>query len=193
MKTLPLVLLLSSCVLSASAVEGKVVAQIVKNDAPVKAGQKISIAIDKGELIASPGRPAELSYRVEFIADKKGGWFDRSKGPTQKDFDECAATYTPEQGLKVRTGKGLNAVVTVGVPAEQALDVQLGAGVVKLGKLNGVLGASVGAGTLEYDASALPREACVGATVGAGAVENPRNCKPASVTLHVQTGTISVK
>lgn len=194
MKKLSIALLLSCAVLSAGAVEGKILTQVVKNEVVLKPGQKIAVASDSGKLTVSSSESDTFAYRVEFLPNKTG-WLDFSKGPTEKDYDECTAVYTPEGGLKISTGKGLNAIVTVSVPAKNALDAQLSAGILTIGPRAGLVEAFVGDGILEYDASALGAGVCVTATINAGTVKNKRdfNCKSVGAVLHGHSGLITVK
>lgn len=195
MKQLSIALLLAAWAVTASAVEGKIVAQVVKNDVEVKPGMKVLVAVDKGQLTVSASQSSVLSYRVAFQPDRKGSWLDRSKAPVQKDYDECTAAYTAEQGLKVHTAKGISAIVTVVVPARQALDAQLSAGILTIGARPGKVDAFIGDGILEYDGSGLSAGVCVTASVNAGTVSNNRdfNCASVGAVLHGHSGVINVK
>lgn len=194
MKTLAIALLLSTGASSACAAEGKIVPQAVTNEVAMKPGQKIAVASDNGKLIVNASESETLTYRVEFIPNKTG-FLDFGAGPTQKDYDDCKATYTADQGLKVQVGKGLNAVVTVNAPAKAALDAQLKSGILTISARAGKVEAFIGEGILEYDAAGLPAGVCVTASINAGTVSNKRdfNCASVGAVLHGHSGIITVK
>lgn len=197
MKKLPIALLLSTMAMSVGAVEGQAVAKVFSQEAAVRAEQKIRVEVDRGELKVAPGEPGKLSYQVEWVPSHSRSFFKMfdKNAPTQKDYDACSASYSAEKGLQIKTGERVNAVVTVGIPAGQPLDIQLEAGVLEVGKLTGKLSAALETGTMKYDGTGLPAGACVEASVKTGAVENKRDrgCKAVLVTLRTGTGTITVK
>lgn len=170
-------------------------ARLVENQIDVKPGQKIVVAQDKGKLTVNPSTGATLSYRVEFVPDQRRSWWDRTPGPTQQDYDDCTATYSAEQGLRIHTGKGLSAVAVLNVPVTPALDAQLKAGILAIGQRAGRVEAFIGSGILEYDASGLPAGTCVNASINSGTVANERDfdCSSVGAVLHGHSGIITVK
>lgn len=165
------------------------------NEAPLKAGETVSVSVDKGLVTVEPGAPGKLSYTVEFKPDR--GFWERLGlgGGTPAGCAECSVDYTPAKGLSVRTGKGVSALVKATLPAGQALDLAVDVGTVRVGRLTGTLTAKLETGTLDYDGRDLPAGACVDAVVKVGAVENRRDagCKSTPAALRVKTGTISVR
>lgn len=172
-------------------------AKTVSSEATLKPAQTLKVRVDRGELVILPGKPGKLSYTVEWKHDKALTLFGYSltKEPAEKDYEGCSATFTPESGLVVNPGKDFGAKVSVLVPPGQALDVELGAGTLELGKLTGKLSARLDAGTLKYDGTGLAADACVDAVTKAGVVENERDrdCKTTPVKLRVGAGTLNVK
>lgn len=183
-----LIAVVLSCPLSAHAIEGK---------AGIKPGQTVRIAVDQGELRVVSGASDSLSYQVEFVPEGRTWSFFGlfGKGSSSQACEGCSASYDAEKGdLRVHSGSRFRAVVKVGVPKDQRLDVQLAVGTADIGPLVGKIAARVDVGTLAYDASSLPVGVCVEAFVKIGAVSNARdvNCKSVGATLHTRTGTISV-
>lgn len=170
-------------------------AQLVQSEVELKPGQRVVAAQDKGMLTVTPAEEGKLSYRVEFVPDQKKSRWDRSPVPTQQDYDDCKVTYTPEQGLRIQTGKGLKAVAVLSIPAKSAVDVQLDAGILAIGRRPGHVDAFIGNGILEYDASDLPAATCVNASMNSGSVTNERdfNCDSVGAVLHGHSGIITVK
>lgn len=188
-KKLPAALLLS-LPLCAQAVDGKAVAKLVSDRTGLKPGQELRVDMDRGRLVIAPGAGPELVYEVEFAPEK--GLFG-TKAPGPEAYEASTARFSAEKGLEIRTGKGLGAVVKLSLPVAQPMRLALGAGKAELGRLTGVIDAVVGTGVLEYDGSALPEKACVDATVKTGVTKNDkRDCRPATIKLHVKTGTVSV-
>lgn len=172
-------------------------AKTVSSEAALKPAQTLKIRADRGELVVLPGPAGKLSYTVEWTHDKALTIFGYSmtKEPSEKDYESCSASFTPENGLVVSPGKDFGAKVRVLVPPDQAVDVELAAGTLELGKLTGPLSARLDAGTLKYDGTALPKGACVDGVTKAGTVDNERDrdCKTTPVKLRVGAGTLDVK
>ncbi len=189
----PVIALLLSLPLLAAA-EGKVASDQVK----IEADRRISVRMDTGYLTVSPSAAGVITYRVKFVPDETRSMFRffGGVGPSQRDYDDCSAIFDAAKGtLTIRTGKHLDAVVTVEVPAQQPLDLNLADGEIKIGAVSGKLDAFINDGIIKYDASALAPGACVKAAINDGVVENKRDfpCETASATLHGHSGIISVK
>lgn len=186
----PLIALLLSLPLSAAAFGSKIVSENVK----IKPEQRIHVQMDKGALSVTTSAAGAMTYRVEFVRERRR-WFFGSTVPTAHDLEDSSASFDAEKGvLTIRTGKRLKAVVTVGVPAKQPLDVLLKVGTADIGPVTGKLDVSVEVGVLKYDASALASGVCVTASMKFGEVANDRdqNCKSVGAVLRGGTGTISV-
>jgi hypothetical protein len=170
-------------------------AQPIQNEVALKAGQKVQVAQDKGTLTIKEAADGKLSYRVEFVPDRKKSWWETAQGPTPRDYEDCKATYSAEQGLRILTGKGLNAVAVLNVPSKPGLDAQLKSGVLTIGQRTGRVEAFIGSGILEYDAGGLPAGTCVNASMNTGTVTNERdfNCDSVGAVLHGNSGIITVK
>jgi hypothetical protein len=195
MKKLSIAVLLTAGAIYAGAADGEAAAAVIMNEVAVKPNQKIVVSSDKGKVTVTSSDSATLTYRVEFVPDQKGSWFNRAPQPTPAEYAQCSAVYSDEQGLKIRTAKGISAVVTIAVPARQALDAQLSAGVLTIGSRSGKVDAFIGEGILEYDSAGLPAGTCVVASINAGTVSNNRdfNCGFAGAVLHGHSGIITVK
>lgn len=165
--------------------------RVVEGTAPVKTGRKIFIRSNKGILKIEATKDAVVGWRVEFSQDRDG----LSGLATTKDFDACKVEFDAEKGLTIDAAKGIGAKITVTVPEKESLDALLSAGILGIGPRPGPTNAFIGAGVLNYDASALPAKVCVAASINAGSVENSRdfNCASVGATLHGHTGTIKVK
>jgi hypothetical protein len=189
-----LIALAMSLPLFARASDGK----IVSDKVGIEPQQKIRVEMDKGTLTVAPSASESLTYEVEFVLNQPGSGlfriFDR-KVPSPKDCEQCTATYSVETGLVIHSGEDFNAIAKIGIPVKQPLAVTLSAGRIDLGPLTGKIEALLGAGTLRYDASALPSDICVDASVKSGSAHNTRdtNCKSIGVTLRTQTGKVSVE
>lgn len=188
----PLIAVLLSLSLSAAAADGKTVSDSVK----IGAGRKIRVEMDKGLVVVKSSAAGTLTYRVQFTAERTGWrWFFGSTVPSARDYDASTAAFDAATGvLSVRSGRRVSAVLTVEVPAKQALDLQLAVGDAEIGPRSGKLDAFVGVGELEFDGSALPSGACVETALEAGSVENARDqrCKSVGATLHGRVGSIAV-
>jgi hypothetical protein len=186
------ILLVAAVALAACARE-TLPPRIVEGKAPVKIGRKIFVKSNKGVFKIESAKGAEVVWRVEFSQDK-GGWL-RLSPVTVKDFDACKVEFDAEKGLTIDAAKGISAKIMVAVPGEESLDAVLSAGILDIGPRRGPTNAFVGAGTLDYDAGALPAQTCVTASINAGSVENSRdfNCAAVGATLHGHAGTIKVK
>lgn len=180
---------------SLTAAAAEQAAPSVESEAPVKPGQTVSIKVDKGQLRIAVGRAPVAQYKVEFVPDRKPSWWERADAPDPKAVADCKAEYTAEGGLKVATGKGINAIVTVSLPDRQPLNAQLMAGILAIDARTGTLEAFIGKGILEYDSAGLPAGSCVRATINAGTVQNIRdfNCTQVGAVLHGHSGIIKVK
>lgn len=186
----PLIALMLSLPLSAAAADHKIVSENVK----IKPDQRIHVEMDKGALSVTPSSAGAMTYRVEFVRERRR-WFFGNTVPTAHDLEDSSASFDAAKGvLTIRTGKRLKALVKIGVPAKQPLDVQLKVGTADIGPVSGKLEAFVETGVLTYDASALAAGVCVSASMKFGEVENDRdhNCKSVGAALHGQMGTISV-
>lgn len=167
----------------------------VSNAVPLAAGQAVRAAVDAGAVSVTAGSGKELRYEVRFQRDR--GLLGRFS--PKKDGAEgcagCSADYTGDKGLVVKTAPGVTASVTLAVPAEAPVTVDLTVGTLSLSGLGGKVAASVETGSMDFDASGLPEGACVDAGVKVGAVTNRRDtgCKTTAATLRVKTGTISVR
>lgn len=172
--------------MSASAVEGKVLTQVISDKVALTPKQWFRLDADKGEVKIVPGENGLVTYEVEFTPNR---W---SK-PTAQDFKDSTAIYSAGM-LTVRCAQSLNVKVSLRVPPTQRVEALLESGVMSIGPITGELVAKVQTGTLDYDARALPADVCVNATVNVGTVENHRDfrCKPGQTTLHVRTGTLEV-
>lgn len=167
----------------------------VTNAVALKAGGPFTASIDKGLVKVKPGKAGEASYQVEFKRDRSLSERFGFGGGQAAGCAECAADYSPEKGLTVRTGKGVSALVDLTVPAAVELKVDLEVGTMRIGRVTGKLAASVETGTLDYDASGLAAGACVDASVKVGAVDNKKDvdCRSTPASLRVKTGKISVE
>lgn len=167
----------------------------VSNTVPLAAGQAVRAAVDAGAVSVTGGSGREFRYEVRFQRDR--GFLGRLS--PKKDGAEgcagCSVDYTGEKGLVVKTAPGVTASVTLAVPAEVPVTVDLAVGTLSLSGLGGKVAATVETGSMDFDASRLPEGACVDAGVKVGAVTNRRDtgCKATAATLRVKTGTISVR
>lgn len=169
--------------------------RVVEGKAPVKAGRKIFVKVNKGEVRITAAKAGEASWRVEFSPDGEGSLLRLRPSATEKDYDACKVDFDGEKGLTVDAVKGVGVKITVAIPANEALDAQLGAGILDIGARPGQTNAFIDAGILEYDASALPAKVCVTASVNAGTVTNSRDfdCASVGATLHGHSGVVKVK
>ena len=191
MKKIAIVLALS-CPLAVRAADAKA----VTNRVGLNPRQTVRIEMDKGTLSVAPAASDAMTYEVEFVPNQRGlglfRIFDRNA--SSPVCEGCSATYNADKGLLIRAGEGFNAIAKVGVPVSQALVMSLSAGKIDIGPLAGKIEASLGAGTLKYDASALPADVCVDASVKSGSARNDRDrdCKLIGVVLRTETGIVSV-
>lgn len=169
--------------------------RVVEGSAPVKTGRKIFVKANKGEVRITAAKAGEASWRVEFSPDGAGNLLRLGSAATVKDYDACKVEFDAEKGLTIDAVKGVSVKITVFVPAHAALDAQLGGGILDIGARPGPTNAFIGAGILEYDASALPAKVCVTASINAGTVSNGRDfdCASVGATLHGHSGVIKVK
>lgn len=189
------------CMLAASvplttAAYANALAKTVSENVEVAASQKIRINLDKGTLVVLPGDSARIKYRVDFAPDGGTPWFFRKDGPTAKDYEDSTAVFDKNTGeLKIQSGRKIDTTVKVYLPSAQALDVNVEAGMAKIGPLAGKVDAMLAVGDLKYYASALPEGACVDASIKIGVVTNDRdvNCKSVGAKLRSHTGIITVE
>ena len=188
-----LIALLLSLPLSAAAADGKVVSEQVK----IGAGKEIHVAMDKGQLAVVPSGSGTLTYRVEFVPERGRSLLKllHIGNPSAADYERSSASFDAATGtLAIRTGEHLKAIVKIGVPVKQPLDLNLTVGAAEIGPLSGKVKAFVATGDLKYDASALAAGVCVSAALRLGEVRNSRDvdCKSVGTTLRGNLGTISV-
>lgn len=189
------IIMLAAVAVLAACARNTLPPRVVEGKAPGKAGRKIFVKINKGEVKISAAKAGEVSWRVEFSPDGAGSLLRLGPAATQKDYDACNVEFDAEKGLTVDAVKGVSAKITVAVPANESLDAQLGAGILDIGARPGPTNAFIDSGILEYDASALPAKVCVTASVNAGTVTNSRDfdCASVGATLHGHSGVVKVK
>lgn len=194
MKGLPLAFILS-LPLAACGQAGDKQAATMSSPLELPSGQQLRVEVNRGQVVVEPSGAEAPSYEVRFKKDQSlMVYLGLRKDPQGGACPDCTASYERSKGLRVQSPEGVNAIVKVRVPAEQALAVGLEVGTVKIGALTGRIDAEVGVGTLDYDASALPKGACVDASVKTGATHNNRETGCTSVTakLMTRTGTVTV-
>ncbi|MFI5363164.1 MAG: hypothetical protein ACHQ49_14450 [Elusimicrobiota bacterium] len=179
---------LSALTASATAVQSPAPSKFVSDKVGLKPGEWLRVDGDKGRIKIYPIASGPISYEVEFHPDQ-------GTVPSQRAYGDSWAAYDAAKGLTLRSGKDLEIILKIGVPAKQPVKVVLETGRIEIGQLTGKIDAKLETGELDYDASALPADVCVNASTSEGSVTNHRDfrCKPGEANLHVHTGTLEVK
>lgn len=182
----------------AAPLTASAVGRSVSNQAVVRPAQAVRIDAGKGELRVMVSSDQAFSYDVEFVPEGPRTFLGLGFGsvpPTEEELAQSKAEFDASAGiLTVKAPKRLNAVINARVPMGNPLTVRMAAGKVKFGPRAGELDAKLDVGTLEYDASNLPKGACVDALVKTGAVNNrlDKDCTKNAARLRVDVGTIEV-
>jgi hypothetical protein len=168
--------------------------RFVEGKAVPKAGQMLVLSLDKGDVHVEASKTGELTWKVKFKADQGPSLIRLGSGPSQKDLDACTASWDSQKGFVVTTADGVGVEITVAVPEKESLQADLKAGILNIAARTGKTDARIGAGILEFDSSALPKDACVTASMNSGVVRNKRDirCAVPAAILHGDSGVLTV-